>query len=85
MDFLLPTHKLVLEIKRVRDARHAKTVSQELIVDTEHYRQHPSCERLWCVVYDPRRLIQNPEGLASDLEGQRSHNNKTLAVRVFVV
>ena len=48
MDFLLPDHKLVIEIKRVRDKTHASKVSDELIIDIEHYRRHQCCDRLWC-------------------------------------
>src|SRR5262249_47388618 len=46
MDFLLPRYSLVLETKRIRDRAHATKVSDELIVDIEHYRRHPKCERL---------------------------------------
>ena len=84
MDFLLPTHRLVLETKRVRERSHATKVGDELIIDIEHYRRHPDCDRLWCVVYDPRRLIQNPSGLVADLEGQRSTPDGSVHVRVFV-
>ena len=44
MDFLLPRHKTVIETKRVRDRTHAKRISEELIVDIEHYRRHPDCD-----------------------------------------
>ncbi len=72
MDFLLPAYELVLEVKRVRSREHAKRIGDELIVDVEHYRTHPRCKRLWCVIYDPLLLLQNPEGLADDLRGTRS-------------
>jgi hypothetical protein len=48
MDFLLPAHKLVLELKFVRDANHAAKIGNELIIDIEHYRRHPECDSLWC-------------------------------------
>ena len=72
MDFLLPTHSLVIEVKRIRDKAHAARVGDELIVDIEHYHRHPDCTRLWCAVYDPRMLIKNPTGMVSDLERSRS-------------
>jgi len=84
MDFLLPTYKLVLETKRVRDKSHAAHIGDELIVDIEHYRRHPDCDRLWCVVYDPFQLIPNPSGLITDLEGKRSTPDGSVHVRVFV-
>jgi hypothetical protein len=56
-----------------------------LIVDIEHYRRHPTCDRLWCVIYDPEQLIANPAGLIKDLEGRRSIPDGSIAVRVHVL
>ena len=85
MDFLLPKHKLVIEVKRVRDKSHAARVGNELIVDIKHYCQHPDCDRLWCAVYDPHMLIQNPSGMTSDLEGLHSTPDGPISVRVLVI
>ena len=85
MDFLLPAHKLVIETKVVRDRSHAKRVGDELIIDIEHYRKHPACSSLWCVIYDPDQLITNAEGLKTDLQGQRASQDDTVTVRVFVL
>ena len=84
MDFLLPDHKLVIEIKRVRDKTHAAKVGDELIVDIEHYRRHQCCDRLWCAVYDPDLLVKNPTGMISDLEGNRSTPDGSVSVHVLV-
>lgn len=84
MDFLLPAHKLVIETKRVRDKTHASKIGDELIIDIEHYRRHPDCDRLWCVVYDPLQLITNPSGLVSDLDGQRMTPDGSIHVRLFI-
>jgi REase_DpnII-MboI len=85
MDFLLPVHKLVIETKIVRDRAHAKRVGDELIVDIEHYRRHPGCVSLWCVVFDPDNLITNAEGFKTDLQGSRATPDGTVNVRVFVL
>ena len=84
MDFLLPAYKLVLEIKRIRDKVHASKVGDELIIDIEHYRCHSDCDHLWCVIYDPQLLIQNPKGLVTDLEGTRNTSDGAVQVRVFI-
>lgn len=84
MDFLLPRHKLVLEIKFIRNAAHGRKIGEELIIDIDHYRRHPDCDRLWCVIYDPGHHIQNPGGLISDLEGQRISPDGSVTIRVFV-
>jgi len=84
MDFLLPDHRLVLELKFVRDRQHSRKVGDELIVDIEHYRRHPDCNALWCVIYDPNHFLTNAAGL-SDLEGTRSMADGKVEVRVIVV
>lgn len=83
MDFLLPAHDLVIETKIVRDRAHAKEIGNELIIDIEHYRRHPNCRTLWCVIYDPDHLVTNAEGLKSDLEGTRSMPDGEVRVRLF--
>jgi hypothetical protein len=85
MDFLLPAHKLVIEMKFVRDGNHSTKIGNELIIDIEHYRRHPECDALWCVVYDPRHLITNAAGLKKDLEGERKSKDGTVNVKLLVL
>ncbi|SPZ52854.1 PD-(D/E)XK nuclease domain-containing protein [Serratia quinivorans] len=85
MDFLLPTHKLVLETKIVRDRSHAKKVGDELIIDIEHYRRHSDCKSLWCIIYDPNQYITNSQGLKTDLEGERESKDGEVTVKVYVI
>ncbi len=85
MDFLLPAHELVIETKIVRDRAHAKRMGDELIIDIEHYRKHPACKRLWCVVYDPDQLLTNAPGLQRDLEGVRSSKEGQVSVKLWVL
>jgi len=85
MDFLLPAHKLVIETKRIRDKHHASKVGDELIIDIEHYRRHPGSDHLWCVIYDPNLYISNPNGLASDLEGNRTTPDGSVQVKVYII
>jgi hypothetical protein len=85
MDFLLPAHGLVLELKFVRDKTHAKNIGNELIIDIEHYRRHPDCNTLWCVIYDPESKLKNPEGLRKDLEGKRTTPDGAVNVRVYTL
>lgn len=84
MDFLLPAHSLVIETKLVRDRTHAGRIGNELILDIEHYRRHPECNALWCVVYDPDHLITNADGLR-DLEGPHTSKDGEVVVQVFVL
>ena len=85
MDFLLPAHSLVIETKLVRDRAHAKKIGDELIIDIAHYRVHPKCEKLWCVIYDPDKLIANAGGLKNDLEGENADSRGAVSVKVAIV
>jgi hypothetical protein len=86
IDFLFPQNGIVVETKLVRDARHAKRVGDELIVDIARYAQHPTCRQLWFVIYDPAGHIQNPDGFASDLErADGAQGGGRLRVRTFVL
>ena len=84
MDFLLPKHATVIETKIVRDRRHGRSIGDELIIDIAHYRAHPNCDHLWCVVYDPYHHIGNDSAL-SDLEDEHANSKGKLNVKVRVV
>ena len=79
-----PEHRLVLEIKFVRDADHSKKIGNELIIDVDHYRRHPDCDTLWCIVFDPHHLLPNPEGRRRDLEGLRTTKDVSVNVKVHI-
>jgi len=85
MDFLLPEYSLVIETKLARSKLHGKDIGEELILDIDHYRTHPHCKILWCVIYDPNHYIQNAEGLVHDLEGESTNTKGTVATRIFVI
>lgn len=85
MDFLLPAYSLVLETKLVRDRTHGRRIGDELIVDIDHYRTHPECAALWCVVYDPNHYIQNAGGLTADLEGESRNQKGTVRTKLVIV
>ena len=85
MDFLLPAYALVVELKFVRDRNHGRRIGDELIIDIEHYRRHPECRTLWCVIYDPNNFLQNGEGLKNDLEGNRATPDGEVTTRVLIL
>ena len=84
MDFLLPKYKVVVELKFVRD-NNAKEIGDELIIDIDHYRRHPDCDHLWCVVFDPDHLLPNAEGLTVDLSGKRTTKDGSVQVKLLVL
>lgn len=85
MDFLLPAHEAVIELKFVRDRTHGRKIGDELIIDIEHYRRHPACSYLWCAIYDPNHFLQNAEGLKNDLEGARSQPDGEIQTRILIL
>ncbi len=68
MDFLIKNEKIVIEVKKTREGLKGKQIADQLFVDIERYKKsHPGCEYLFCFVYDPENLIQNPIGLEKDI------------------
>lgn len=68
MDFLLKQEEAVIEIKKTRKGLAAKEVGEQLIIDIEKYKVHPSCKTLVCFVYDPEGRVANPTGIENDLK-----------------
>lgn len=62
-DFLLPKQRILIETKMTRTGLNDKQLGEELIIDKEHYRNHPNVDIILCLVYDPDRRIKNPEGI----------------------
>lgn len=81
MDFLLKNESIVIEVKMTRKGLGSREVGEQLILDIAHYKAHPSCKTLFCLVYDPEHRISNPRGLENDL----SKKSDGLDVKVFVV
>lgn len=67
MDFLLRKEQIAIEAKMTRNGLGKKKLSEELIIDKAHYKTHPYCKTLYCLVYDPKQRISNPKGFESDL------------------
>lgn len=83
VDFLLKRHRVAVELKFVRDARHSRTVHDELSTDLAHYRAHPDVDVLWAIVFDPSGHISNPAGLG-DLAGQHQQGTKSIDVVCYL-
>ena len=66
-DFLLKNEKIIIEVKKTRASMNDKVLGEQLIIDIEKYKSHPDCNSLICFVYDPERLLGNPQGIMNDL------------------
>lgn len=68
IDFLIKSEKIAIEIKKTREGLKGKQIADQLIIDIDRYKAaHPDCETLFCFVYDPENLIQNPIGFEKDI------------------
>jgi hypothetical protein len=67
MDFLLSAERVVIEAKMTRERLGQREVVDELTIDRDHYRAHPRCDRLVCLVYDPDGRLPNPVAIERDL------------------
>jgi hypothetical protein len=67
MDLLLRNEQIVIETKMVRKGLSQKKIRDELIIDKAHYKVHPKCKKLYCLVYDPEEKTKNPRGFERDL------------------
>ena len=85
MDFLLPKYDLVIETKIIRDHNHAKKLTDELIIDKEHYRRHPNCKILWFVIYDQDQFITNAQGVKDAFDGKSIDNSGEIEIRTFIL
>lgn len=68
IDFLIKSEKIAIETKKTRKGLKGKEIADQLIIDIDRYKAaHPDCETLFCFVYDPENLIQNPIGFEKDI------------------
>lgn len=68
IDFFVPALSLGIELKYVHPSYSAKLIGEQIIVDKKRYQSHADTKNLIFFVFDPRKIIQNPLGLISDLE-----------------
>jgi REase_DpnII-MboI len=84
IDIVVPSVQTAIEVKCVRDRRHAQRVADELMIDCESYHSHPQYEHLLFLVYDPNHYIVDPPILEDGLSGQRTKNDHSFEVQVMV-
>lgn len=77
-DFILKKERIVIEIKKTRESMSDKDLGEQLIIDLEKYREHPDCDLIVCFVYDPSEFLDNPEGIAYDLN--KKHEGEAMVI-----
>lgn len=81
IDFLLPEHRLAVELKHSRPTMTKKTLGDELLVDVGNYGKHAAVRHLVCLVFDFDGHIENPRGMERDLS--QVYDGLAVTVRIF--
>ena len=84
IDIVVPGISTVVEIKYVRNSRHAKSVADELIIDFESYHAHADCKTLVAYVWDPERDVIDRSNFIKDLRGLRTKGESSFKVEVMI-
>ena len=61
LDFVLKDHRIIIEVKYVRDKDHGKKISEELSIDYPRYKTSPYGNKIINYIYDPHNHIINPD------------------------
>ena len=67
VDFFLRFENVAIEVKKIRNKNHAKTVREEIIIDKEYYGNNIRISDLYFFIYDPDSLIINRVDFIEDL------------------
>jgi hypothetical protein len=66
-DFLLPEFGIAIELKHSRASMSQKDLGDQLVIDIENYKRHPSVRIIICLVIDYENHILNPAGIERDI------------------
>lgn len=81
IDFLLPQHRIAVELKYTRSSMTAKDLGDEIAADVQRYPANKNIRHLVCLVFDEKGIILNPRGIEHDLSRQYDF----LAVTVRII
>lgn len=81
IDFVLPVHRLAIELKFTRDSMSKKSLGDDLINDAHRYAERKELKYLVCLVFDGEGRLENPRGLERDLSGEQK--GMMIQVRIY--
>jgi len=81
IDFLLKQEKIAVEAKMANKDHDGRKIAKELILDKEYYSKNKDVRTLYCLIYDPEEIIENPCGFETDL--YEKGNN--FEAKVFII
>lgn len=68
LDFVIKDHKIIIEVKYVRDQTHGKKVADELAADYLRYGKSPYGKTIMNYIYDPNKAIGNQVSFKKQLK-----------------
>ena len=81
IDFFIPD-KTGIEVKKVRNSKHSKTIIDEISADKDLHRKDSRIKELFFFVYDPEYYIRDRISFVKDLEGNKPDEFEILKVIV---
>ena len=72
IDFLVRDASIAIELKVATATHRERKIKEELLIDRNDYKAHPSVRAVIAVVFDLTATIRNPRGFESDLFERRS-------------
>lgn len=73
LDFLLPQYRVAVETKMTRKGLGRGELLSELGEDCIRFKKHPDVSFLFCFVYDPQKICDNPAAVEADLSSDINH------------
>lgn len=83
-DFRSKSLKTIIEVKRVRNKSHGKSIKKEMNDDIGEYKSDSDCENLVIVIFDPEHHIESRSGLVRSFDGIHTHGEKKLYVKTII-
>lgn len=73
LDFLLPQYRVAVETKMTRKGLGRAELLRELGEDCIRFKKHPDVSYIFCFVYDPQKVCDNPAAVETDLSTDVNH------------
>ena len=84
IDFIIPSNKMAIECKCVRDAEHAKSLEAELNDDIQTYKNHRDCDYLIFFIYDKNLFISDPHQMEEQYTQKQTFGDKVLHIELKI-
>ncbi len=84
IDLVIPSDRIVIELKIIFERRKTLEIVDQLKVDIESYHSHPHCGTFIGFIYNPQNAIEEPEKIINDLSGTRTKGDHVFEVIIEI-